>query len=231
MKDINDPVTRDLVSKEGLEKLFGRLGISNDHRIVLYGDFNNWFAAFTFWVFKYYGVENVVLMNSRPKKERRHVPRERAGRDDSRVPRLRAAGAPDEGQGPRGRPGPEGVLGRDPRAAGVPDGARAARRAHPGREEHPVGAGRERRGRDGQVARGPPRAVPGQGRDAGQGGHRVLQDRGAVVPHVVRAQVPPRIPEREELRRLVDGVGQHHPESDREVGNSLTKITRTLLRI
>src|SRR2546421_6957879 len=62
-KDINDPVRRDIVSKEGLEALFGRLGISNDHRIVLYGDFNNWFAAFAFWVFKYYGVDNVVLLN------------------------------------------------------------------------------------------------------------------------------------------------------------------------
>lgn len=67
-KDINDPVARDLVSKEGLEHLLGRLGISNGHRIVLYGDFNNWFAAFTFWVFKYYGVENLVLMNGGRKK-------------------------------------------------------------------------------------------------------------------------------------------------------------------
>src|SRR3989441_3562991 len=62
-KDINDPVSRDIVSKKGLEALFGRLGISNDQRIVLYGDFNNWFAAFAFWVFKYYGVDNVVLLN------------------------------------------------------------------------------------------------------------------------------------------------------------------------
>jgi len=67
-KDINDPVARDLVSKEGLEQLLGRLGISNEHQIVLYGDFNNWFAAFTFWVFKYYGVENLVLMNGGRKK-------------------------------------------------------------------------------------------------------------------------------------------------------------------
>src|SRR2546426_10734922 len=62
-KDINDPVTRDIVSKAGLESLLGRLGISNDDRIVLYGDFNNWFAAFAFWVFKYYGVDHVVLLN------------------------------------------------------------------------------------------------------------------------------------------------------------------------
>src|SRR5437867_10085254 len=37
-KDINDPVTRDIVSKKDLESLFGRLGITNKHRIVLYGD-------------------------------------------------------------------------------------------------------------------------------------------------------------------------------------------------
>src|SRR2546425_3059203 len=67
-KDINDPVRRDIVSKEGLEALFGRLGISNAHRIVLYGDFNNWFAAFAFWVFKYYGIDNVVLLNGGRKK-------------------------------------------------------------------------------------------------------------------------------------------------------------------
>src|SRR5438034_10938260 len=67
-KDINDPVKRDIVSKEGLEALFGRLGISNDDQIVLYGDFNNWFAAFAFWVFKYYGVDKVVLLNGGRKK-------------------------------------------------------------------------------------------------------------------------------------------------------------------
>src|SRR3989454_8450364 len=67
-KDINDPVARDIVSKAGLESLFGRLGISNDDRIVLYGDFNNWFAAFAFWVFKYYSVDNVVLLNGGRKK-------------------------------------------------------------------------------------------------------------------------------------------------------------------
>src|SRR5437667_152649 len=67
-KDINDPVTRDIVSKKDLESLFGRLGITNKHRIVLYGDFNNWFAAFAFCVFKYYGVDNVVLLNGGRKK-------------------------------------------------------------------------------------------------------------------------------------------------------------------
>ena len=67
-KDINDPLTRDILSKEALERLFGRLGISNDTQIALYGDFNNWFAAFAFWVFKYFGVEHVVLVNGGRKK-------------------------------------------------------------------------------------------------------------------------------------------------------------------
>jgi len=67
-KDINDPVTRDILSRHALEKLFGGLGISNDTKVVLYGDFNNWFAAFAFWVFKYYGVDDVVLMNGGRKK-------------------------------------------------------------------------------------------------------------------------------------------------------------------
>jgi len=67
-RDINDAVRRDILSKTALEKLLGGLGVSNDKQMVLYGDFNNWFAAFAFWVFKYYGVENVVIMNGGRKK-------------------------------------------------------------------------------------------------------------------------------------------------------------------
>ena len=43
-------------------------GVSNDTILVLYGDFNNWFAAFAFWVFKYYGYKDVRLMNGGRKK-------------------------------------------------------------------------------------------------------------------------------------------------------------------
>ncbi len=67
-KDINDPVKRDILSKAQLEDLFGRNGISNGTTLVLYGDFNNWFAAFAFWVFKYYGANDVRLMNGGRKK-------------------------------------------------------------------------------------------------------------------------------------------------------------------
>ncbi|OFX18347.1 thiosulfate sulfurtransferase [archaeon RBG_16_50_20] len=68
LKDMNDPVTRDILSKQKLEDLLGRAGVGNDTTLVLYGDFNNWFAAFAFWIMKYYGVNKVVLMNGGRKK-------------------------------------------------------------------------------------------------------------------------------------------------------------------
>jgi thiosulfate/3-mercaptopyruvate sulfurtransferase len=67
-KDINDPLNRDVLSKAQLEQLFSRAGITNDTWVVLYGDFNNWFAAFAFWVFKYYKVERVKILNGGRKK-------------------------------------------------------------------------------------------------------------------------------------------------------------------
>lgn len=67
-KDMNDPVTRDILSKEQLESLLGRSGISNDTSLVLYGDYNNWFAAYAFWDLKYYKVENLKLMDGGRKK-------------------------------------------------------------------------------------------------------------------------------------------------------------------
>jgi thiosulfate/3-mercaptopyruvate sulfurtransferase len=67
-KDINDQGPRDILTREQLVELFSRNGISNDTSLILYGDFNNWFAAFAFWVFKYFGVEKVKLMNGGRKK-------------------------------------------------------------------------------------------------------------------------------------------------------------------
>jgi thiosulfate/3-mercaptopyruvate sulfurtransferase len=62
-KDLQDQVKRDFLGPEEFGDLFGRHGISNDHTIVLYGDRNNWFAAYTYWYLKYYGHDNVKLMN------------------------------------------------------------------------------------------------------------------------------------------------------------------------
>ena len=61
--ELNDPVNRDIVSREQLEALLSRHGIQNDDALILYGDNNNWFAAFGFWILKLYGHENVKLMN------------------------------------------------------------------------------------------------------------------------------------------------------------------------
>ena len=62
-KDLQDQVKRDFLGPEEFGELFGSRGISNEHQIVLYGDRNNWFAAYTYWYLKYYGHHNVKLMN------------------------------------------------------------------------------------------------------------------------------------------------------------------------
>ena len=62
-KDLQDQVKRDFLGPAEFGELFGSRGISNDHTIVLYGDRNNWFAAYTFWYLKYYGHDNVKLVN------------------------------------------------------------------------------------------------------------------------------------------------------------------------
>ena len=62
-QDLQDQVERDFLGPEDFGALFGSRGISNDHTIVLYGDRNNWFAAYTYWYLKYYGHDNVLLIN------------------------------------------------------------------------------------------------------------------------------------------------------------------------
>src|SRR5437867_13163738 len=62
-KDLQDQVKRDFLGPDAFGELLGSRGISNDHQIVLYGDRNNWFAAYTYWYLKYYGHDNVKLMN------------------------------------------------------------------------------------------------------------------------------------------------------------------------
>jgi thiosulfate/3-mercaptopyruvate sulfurtransferase len=62
-RDLQDQVKRDFLGPEEFGELFGSRGISNDHTIVLYGDRNNWFAAYTYWYLKYYGHDKVRLVN------------------------------------------------------------------------------------------------------------------------------------------------------------------------
>ena len=60
---LQDQVRRDIISKENFETLVGGAGISPGDTLILYGDNNNWFAAYGFWLFKMYGHKEVRLMN------------------------------------------------------------------------------------------------------------------------------------------------------------------------
>lgn len=61
--DLNDPLRRDYLSKEEFEKLCSDKGITNDTHLVFYGDKNNWWAAYAFWVFSLFGHEKLSLLD------------------------------------------------------------------------------------------------------------------------------------------------------------------------
>ena len=61
--DLNDPVIRDYINKEQFEALMKRLGIANDTTVVFYGDKNNWWATYAFWVFQLFGHTNAKVMD------------------------------------------------------------------------------------------------------------------------------------------------------------------------
>ncbi|GGN26689.1 sulfurtransferase [Halarchaeum nitratireducens] len=60
---LQDQTQRDILSKEDFATLLGEHGISDDSTVVLYGDNSNWFAAYTYWQFKYFGHEEVYLLD------------------------------------------------------------------------------------------------------------------------------------------------------------------------
>ncbi|GAA0414265.1 sulfurtransferase [Leifsonia naganoensis] len=61
--DLNDPVVRDYVSGERFAELLGSKGIARDTTVVIYGDKNNWWAAYALWVFTLFGHEDVRLLD------------------------------------------------------------------------------------------------------------------------------------------------------------------------
>ena len=61
--DLQQRPVRDLIDKKELEALLGRAGVTNDTTIAVYGDNNNWFAAWFFWLLKYYGHKDARLVN------------------------------------------------------------------------------------------------------------------------------------------------------------------------
>jgi thiosulfate/3-mercaptopyruvate sulfurtransferase len=66
--ELQDAIRRDLADPKAFEELLGKAGISPETTIVLYGDNNNWFAAWAFWQLKYYGHEKVLIVNGGRKK-------------------------------------------------------------------------------------------------------------------------------------------------------------------
>ena len=60
---LQDQVRRDIIGKEAFEKLVGGAGVSPKDTVILYGDNNNWFAAYGFWLFKIYGHKDVRLVH------------------------------------------------------------------------------------------------------------------------------------------------------------------------
>jgi len=66
--ELQDTVRRDLIDRAAFEQLLSRTGISNDTTVIVYGDNNNWFAAWAFWQLKYYGHGDVRIMNGGRKK-------------------------------------------------------------------------------------------------------------------------------------------------------------------
>jgi len=73
--DLNDPVTRDYIGREAFERLLCRMGIDATTTVVFYGDKNNWWAAYAFWVFQLFGFENArILDGGRTKWEQEQRP-------------------------------------------------------------------------------------------------------------------------------------------------------------
>jgi thiosulfate/3-mercaptopyruvate sulfurtransferase len=65
---LQDQVARDIISREGIEQLLSDAGVSADTHILLYGDNNNWFAAYALWLLQYYGHDKVSLIDGGRKK-------------------------------------------------------------------------------------------------------------------------------------------------------------------
>ncbi len=231
--DLNDPVIRDYVDGERFAKLLGAKGIARDTTVVIYGDKNNWWAAYALWVFKLFGHEDVRLLDGGRAKwiaEGRELTTEVPAptpveypvveRDDARDPRLQGgrARAPRHAERPPAdrRALPRGVHRRaDPHARTTRRRARCAAGTSPARQSVPW-------------ARAAAEDATFKGREeleaiySGEQGlkptrrrHRLLPDRRALEPHLVRADLPARLRERAQLRRLLDRVGQHRARAHR----------------
>ena len=220
--DLQDPIERDLIDKESFERLLGGLGIGNDTTLVLYGDKNNWFAAYAYWYVKTYGHADARILNGGRQKwidegreltvEVRAKPAQTyaASERDESIRAYRDQVREWLGQGGRALV--------DVRSPGEYAGDLLA---PPGYEQE----GAQRGGHIPTAASipwatavkddgtfkdggGPARDLRWQGSHPRQAGRRVLSHRRALGAHLVRAARAARLRQRAQLRRLLDRVGK-----------------------
>jgi thiosulfate/3-mercaptopyruvate sulfurtransferase len=225
---LQDPVRRDIPSKERLEAILERtLGVSDTHTIVLYGDNNNWFAAYAFWVLKIYGHDDVRIMDGGRKKwllEGRpittEVPRYPPTQYRAKEPDMSLRAFFPQVLESLNQPGialvdvrspqeytgeliaPPGMMETAQRGGHIP-GARNIPWAQAVREDGTFKSPDELRALY-EVAGHHPR----------QAGHHLLPNWRTLVAHLVRAEVPAGLPACAQLRRQLDGVGQHRRRAD-----------------
>ena len=100
--DLNDPVRRDYLQKEGFENLMSRIGVTPEITVIFYGDKNNWWACYAYWVFQLFGHRNAKVMDGgriKWQKENREFTKEISGypateykaldRDDNKIRAFR----------------------------------------------------------------------------------------------------------------------------------------------
>ncbi len=92
---LQDQVRRDIISKQEFEKLLSDAGVSPSDSVILYGDNNNWFASYAFWLFKMYGHKDVRLMNGGRVKWLNEADKELTTERPKIAPTQYRAGEPD----------------------------------------------------------------------------------------------------------------------------------------
>ena len=232
-QDLNDGLVRDYVDAEGFARLMAAKGITRETTIVFYGDNFNWWAAYALWVCSLFGHPDVRLLDGGRQK---WLAEGRATTTD--VPRPTPADYPIVERDDRTiRAFKEDVLahiGRgklvDVRSPGEYSGELSHMPDYP--QEGAIRTGHiptavsvpwKRAANDDGTFRTVDELraiyVAEQGLDSERRRGRVLPDRRAVEPHVVRADAPARAAEGPQLRRVVGRVGQRRAGADREAAD------------
>ena len=165
--DLNDQIRRDYITRHGFETLMSRIGATPDTTIVFYGDKNNWWATYAFWVFQLFGHTKAKILNGgrlKWEKEGREMSREittfahshyqAPERNDKTIRAFRdeVLKVQENGQLVDAQPR-RAYSGKRLHMPDYPNEGGAARRPHSGRQERAVGQGRQPRGRHVQERR------------------------------------------------------------------------------